>query len=145
MSATDEELLRIYYRDGQLDPQIIVNEARPKGAPLHDSFEWEDGIAAEKYRLGQARFLIMRVRVIVETEPTRKERVRAFVAIPGTSTDAGGASYRHIVDVAEDDETMKLILQQMDREWRAMLNRYRKYQQFWDLINRTIDNEEGLD
>ena len=43
-------------KKNNLTAREIVEEARKKNSPLHDFFEWDDSIAAEKYRLAQARF-----------------------------------------------------------------------------------------
>lgn len=76
-----EELERIKQRDGTIVPEAVVDEARPEEAVLHPAFEWEDPVAAEKYRVIQARQLIKRVRVICP-DPTPEPVVQARVAMP---------------------------------------------------------------
>jgi hypothetical protein len=61
-----EELDRIQVRDGKIEAPVVVEEARPSDAPLHPAFEWNNKMAAEQYRLQQARHLIRAVHVIVE-------------------------------------------------------------------------------
>ena len=58
------ELDRIRRRDGTLRPDVVVDEARPKDAPLHPAFEWRDPVAAEQWREHQASTLIKVVRVV---------------------------------------------------------------------------------
>jgi hypothetical protein len=73
------ELERIESEHGVIDPHVVLNESRPEDAPLHGAFEWDDGLAAEKYRLDQAR------RVIRSVEIDRGEhhpRDLAFVNVP---------------------------------------------------------------
>lgn len=62
--------------ESKTTPQEILNKARDKDSELHKCFEWDDSIAAEKYRLQQAG-KILRLLVI---KPTRKEEqpVRVF-------------------------------------------------------------------
>jgi hypothetical protein len=79
--AAGEELERIKHRDGTIVPEAVVDEARPEDAVLHPAFEWEDPVAAEKYRVIQARTLIKKVRVICP-EPQEEPVVRATVARP---------------------------------------------------------------
>lgn len=43
----------------------VVEAARPKEAPLHRFFEWDNGKAARKFRIEQARWLVRSVRVVV--------------------------------------------------------------------------------
>jgi len=55
-------------RSGILTPSAVVDEARPEDSPLHAAFEWDDSIAAEKYRLEQARRLLRQVGLFIERE-----------------------------------------------------------------------------
>lgn len=65
--AVGEELERIRSEnDGKLLPQDVVEESRSEDAVLHPAFEWIDAVAAEEYRLNQARTLIRSVRVVTE-------------------------------------------------------------------------------
>ena len=52
-----EELERLYRKHGKLDPADVVEESRDASAPLHGCFEWNDAIAAEKYRVHHAAML----------------------------------------------------------------------------------------
>lgn len=60
------ELSRIYSERGALRPADVVEDARPDDAPLHPCFEWRDQVAADQYRLYQARHLIRTV--VVQTD-----------------------------------------------------------------------------
>src|SRR3990167_8520546 len=64
---------------GSVTPTDIVAAARKKGSPLHEFFEWDDTVAAEQYRLVQARFLL---RIIVNIDDSEnRPMVRAFVHV----------------------------------------------------------------
>lgn len=39
---------------GRLEPEHVVDAARPKNSVLHKHFEWDDAAAAEAYRKDQA-------------------------------------------------------------------------------------------
>lgn len=73
-----EELDRIYKERGRLDAADVVEESRPKSAPLHPCFEWRDNVAAEKYREHQARNLINCVVTKLDTKTGSTAEVRAF-------------------------------------------------------------------
>jgi hypothetical protein len=49
---------------GHVTPEGVVNAARDPASPLHDKFEWDDGVAAEQYRKEQARSLIRKLTFI---------------------------------------------------------------------------------
>jgi len=107
---------------GALTPDRIVDAARPKGSPLHCAFEWSDGVAAEQYRLIQARQIIRSV--IVRHLPSEERRVqvvtRAFVRI---STDAP-CQYRAISEVMSDPDHVKLLVQSAERDLRAFAKKH---------------------
>ncbi len=61
-----DELERIRKaNDGRLDAKQVVEEARPEGAPLHDTLTWDDSKAAEQFRIREARDLIRCIRILV--------------------------------------------------------------------------------
>lgn len=45
----------------QLTAQSFLDESRPEESPTHALFEWDDSIAAEKYRLHQSKCVILQV------------------------------------------------------------------------------------
>lgn len=49
--------------DDLIRPVDVVDAARDSKSPLHRFFEWDDGVAAEAFRLVQARNLIRKVRI----------------------------------------------------------------------------------
>jgi len=74
------QLTGIYQAHGELTPQIVVDEARPEGSPLHSRFDWNDQIAGEKYRLVQAQQLIRAVRIeYIARGSDEKKFIRAFL------------------------------------------------------------------
>lgn len=56
-----------------LTPETVLNANREEGTPLHDSFEWDDTAAAEKYRLNQAGHFIRCICNVIESENPDKE------------------------------------------------------------------------
>lgn len=65
MEEIKRALWEIENEKGFLDPQTVIDRAEDPASPLHGQFEWHDDIAAKAYRLGQARKLILSVRVEV--------------------------------------------------------------------------------
>lgn len=66
----DNEVTRIYERDGKVAASVLLEEQTPPDAPLHDRFEWDDSKAGHEYRLDQARKLIRVARVVVGDRPS---------------------------------------------------------------------------
>lgn len=64
-----EELAKLEDEEGRVTPEHVVEAASDVSHPLHDYFEWDDSEAARKFRIEQARHLIVRVRVEYRTTP----------------------------------------------------------------------------
>lgn len=59
----------------RVTPEKVLEIARNKDSELHKCFEWDDGIAAEKYRLTQARGILLNLYYVPQkkdSEPVRK-------------------------------------------------------------------------
>lgn len=116
MSAL-KELTRLVDRDGYITPESVLDEARPDGSPLHRYFEWDDDVAAEQYRLVQARQLIVRYSVEVEIQPEKVIRPRAFV-------NSSPGRYTPIADAMRDPDARDRVMQSAIRELSALRRKY---------------------
>jgi hypothetical protein len=136
-----DELQRIYDERGTLTPALVVDEARDPQHVLHSRFEWDDSVAGEKYRRAQAQELIRSVKVVYReaTETERAKSVRAFHAIRREH----GHVYEPAEKVVEDPFAKKLLLADMEREWRALFRRYQDFKEFADMVRRDLDEEKA--
>lgn len=105
--------------DGQLKPHAVVEAARDRKHPLHKHFEWDDKIAADAYRLDQARAIIRVIRI--EDDEAAEGPARAFVSI----TDRGGTSYRQAEEIKNSADLQVVVLRQAERDLAAFERRYR--------------------
>ena len=135
MSSLRDHLQRIYDAHGRLTPQIVLNEARDEDHPLHNRFEWADHLAAEKWRREQAHELIRSVRISYRKADGTPGDVRAFHAVRGPS----GVLYEPAERIAQDDITSRVLLQEMEREWRQLKSRYEAFEQFWALVRSAVE------
>lgn len=62
--------------NGKITPQEIVERARNEQSELHKCFEWNDTIAAEKYRLQQARNVL--AMLVLKPNSEEEQPVRIF-------------------------------------------------------------------
>lgn len=111
-------------RNGNLTPRALVDVSRPEDAPLHDAFEWDDAVAAERYRETQAGYIIRSVEVVVQEN---KEPVRAFVSV---TTGKEARPYSSIEHVLVRSDSRALLLEQARMELQTFK---RKYQQLTEL------------
>jgi hypothetical protein len=134
-----DELMAIYQQKGSLTPELVVDTARDPGHPLHDKFEWDNDLAGEAYRLGQARTLIrtVKIRYVSDTTDTGSPPVRAFASVKTPN----GRVYEPMEEVVADPFKAQLVLNDMKREWQAMMNRYRGFNEFWELVKADLPKE----
>ena len=111
-----EELNRIYQEKGRLDAPDIVSESRPESAPLHPCFEWNDTVAAEKYREAQAQGIVRSIVVVHENQNNEPVEVRAFLNVQET--------YRPIEVVVNNEEQMADLLKSALAELKAFEKKY---------------------
>lgn len=131
MSANLRDVLMgIYTAHGALTPQIVLDEARDPEHPLHHRFEWDDAVAAEKWRREQAHELIQSVRIGYRKASGDFSDVRAFHAIRRPN----GTVYEPAEHVVRDEVASRILLQDMEREWRQLKQRYETFEQFWRMV-----------
>ncbi len=75
------EQMEVLERTGGLTPTRLLDANREIGTPLHDDFEWNDTIAAEKFRENQASYIIRHLVVHETTTAQEPVMVRAFIGV----------------------------------------------------------------
>ena len=88
-------------REGRLTAKDLLDENRPEDAPLHNEFEWNDGIAAENWREQQARNIINSLIIC----PEKSEPVRGFFKVSKAERN-----YQAVETILQcKDSTQKLL------------------------------------
>ena len=134
-----DHMQTIYDQHGKLTPEVVMQEARPKGHPLHDRiFDRPKGEAAEAWYRHRAHELIQSCRIVYreanETEPELS--VRAFHAVPSTGPDQ--LVYEPTARVVGDRFTRRLVLNAMERDWRQLFARYEQFEEFLALVSKDV-------
>lgn len=106
--------------DGHLTPQAAVAAARDPRHTLHPHFEWDDEVAADAYRLDQARHLIRLIRV---SDDNRDVDPPAFLSV---NQGKAGVSYRTIGDVLNSVTLQDAVLKAAERDLLAFETRYQR-------------------
>ena len=109
---------------GVLTPEVVLEAATPLDSPLHNEFTWDDGEAAHKQRLHEARCLIKNIRIQVEDRgETKKHRV--YVNLESGKT--GNKRGYHRVDKIKTNIELR---QQMEKQaWRDLNNFRARYEE----------------
>ncbi len=137
MSDLRQILQEIHDKHGRLTPEVVVQEATDPSHPLHSRFTWDNEAAGEAWRREQAHRLIQKVKVVYREADERNpaKSIRAFHAV---RTDQGHV-YKPVDEVVDDDFTRRLVLADMQREWKALHRRYRDFEEFLSMVRADLE------
>lgn len=127
---------------GHVTPRHVVEAARPAASPLHSQFEWDDNEAAEKYRLWQARKLLLRVCVEVQMGEERRV-VRAFANL--TNERKAGLGYSPMVTVLSDDGRRSQLMADALAEMKRFQAKYANLRELTKVFAAMQDVEEKIE
>lgn len=119
---------------GSVTASAVVADARAANSPLHPAFEWNNKVAAERYRLEQARHLLRHITVtFAPTDGSTERTIRAFVTVPDASED--GADVYQSTEVAMSDPDMRRhVVERARRELDSWKRRYRDISELADIF-----------
>lgn len=102
-----------------LTPKAVVDKARDESTELHKCFEWDDHVAAEQYRLVQAREIL---RFLVEIKESDKkgepQEIRVYFKMPDETV------YKPTEIIIQHKDEYKRLLAQALRELSWFRNKY---------------------
>ena len=118
---------------GTLKPADVVESARAEESPLHPHFQWDDDLAAEQWRLQQARQLINAVVVSYPAGSREPIEHQMFVSLT-TDRKKGGEGYRVLADVMSDAEHRAQLMLDAKRDLIGFKSRYRSLTELADVF-----------
>lgn len=127
-----EQFEQLSKSEDGLTPQSVLDANRAEGTPLHDSFEWDDTEAAEKYRLNQAGHFIRCITVSVQREEQEKpEAVRAYFTVTK-------GKYESTQDIIADAEKRDTLLEKALSEFNSYMKKYETLKELDPIRNAFI-------
>lgn len=119
------EIMAELEAEDKLTAEELVNVSRPEDAPLHDYFEWNDAVAAEKYRVRQGNYLIESV-VEVHNKPSVDDsnKVEVEVIKPFYALETGSKNYYHIETIVQSEDKAQRLLAMATKELLSIRKRY---------------------
>ena len=80
-AIVEEALNRLSDQGIALTPKNVLEEAKPSYSVLHEFFEWDDSVAGERFRLNQARNMLMAGKfvVVIKNRATNTAVLTGFV------------------------------------------------------------------
>lgn len=115
--------------EGRLSPLDLVEASRPENAPLHGEFEWNDTIAAQKWRERTGRIMIASIVVTQEAEEEKKP-VRAFFNI-----ERGTHEYIPTEVIFSDEAKRERLLDIAKRELVSFKSKYQSLTELAGVMN----------
>lgn len=117
-AGTELERIRVRH-NGRLEPEWVVHAAKSERNPLHPLFEWDDTVAAQNWRVDQARGVIRSVEVVVE-QAEESTPIRAFVSV----IRGNDRSYTSVEHAMSDPALRQQVLRAALKELEAWRSRY---------------------
>lgn len=112
--------------DVQITPEEVLEKARNRKSELHKCFIWDDSIAAEKYRLGQARQIIQ----LLVVKPVKEEHtpLRIYQITSERNT------YQPTKLFMEQPDEYAILLERAKNELKAIETRYKMLAELEDVF-----------
>ena len=121
----------------------LLDASRDENAPLHNCFEWDDSVAAEKYRLTQARHIISSVEIIIRRESDQPIVTRAFLNVKPPLPKVEGCFVSSDV-VMTTPAYLNQVLKNALSELRAFQKKYQAYQELTGVFKAIDAFEDSL-
>ena len=126
-----EELRR--FNGGKLNPHHVVDRARSPNSALHRYFEWDDGQAAEAYRLQQARQVIRAVVQYIPRQDGGAVKTRVYVSLPSDRVTHEG--YRAVAEVIKDKRSLNEAMIDLQNEILRLRVKFGAWQQLQPILD----------
>ena len=103
----------------EVTPQQIVDKARDSSTELHKCFEWDDSVAAEKYRLCQARKVVQLL--VIDNHDDEKE---PQAPIRLMYKPEGARGYQQTIKIVQNVDAYQSLLTVALAELQAFKRKY---------------------
>lgn len=121
-----------------LTAENLVEASKPESAPLHNDFEWDDTIAAIKYRNHQARNIINALVIVPDETIQAKEPIRAYFKL-----EQSEPTYKQLTAIVKTPSQRDALLQSALTELVAFQKKYAVLSELkvvFASIDETIEN-----
>lgn len=88
--------------NGTITPDAVVIAASDENSVLHEYFDWDDSVAAKKWRIEQARVLIRKVQVIYTID---HQTITSVAYVRDPNADSKEQGYVSIEKIRSDSES----------------------------------------
>lgn len=126
------------FPDGLISAREVLSLAKPLSSPIHQYFTWNDGEAAEAYRLYEARVLIRSVVVEFQGEQYRKYVSPVYIE------ELDEKRYVEITKARGATNLWEQVLEKALRDAVLWRERYEKYERLKPIVQAINKVEKEL-
>lgn len=139
-------------RDGVVTSESFLDYSRPEDSSTHGLFEWDDSIAAEKYRKRQATQIINQLEVQIVYEESLQDEaqvevipivVSAYVNVRKKAPKEP-AAFVNVIAAQEDKELWTQVMRNAIVEMNTFSRKYSRYKEFAKVCKAIAETEKEL-
>ena len=153
-------------RDGEVTSKAFLDASRDEQSPTHSLFEWDDSIAAERWRMRQSQGIIGQLQIEVVIEETEDSvtdvelhveempeenirRVPAYVNTNpygrfGASKATTTGSYVNLESAMSDEDKRKVVLENVLNELSVYQRKYFMYKELSEIFDAIDSVKEKM-
>lgn len=117
--------------------EILEYVEKHRDTELAKCFEWDNEIAGKKYRLKQATDILCSISIVIDENKEPIEKTRVYVSTK--KKDDEQRTFKKLVDVLDDDEEYKALVQKARKELDSCQEKYRSIIKLQDLKDIIFD------
>lgn len=129
---------KIEKRDGLVTREAFLDASRDEKSPTHSMFEWDDTIAAEKWRLDESRKIITALQIVYEDNNKQEKTAPAVINVVAEKT----AKYQNIITALSAEESRELIIKRLKNEVSQLIERNRHIDELADILRDALNELE---
>lgn len=137
--ASGELFEKLSHTEEGLTAETLLNANKPKSAPLHDDYEWDNEIAGEKWRLHQSNHFLNSLTIcLVSAETNESVQTRAV----HITTEPH--KYEPITEIVQVQSKYECLLSNALSELQAFQRKYNTLKELtpvFQAITEVVNNE----
>lgn len=127
-----EHLENLRIARGGLTPHLVLEDARPDTALLHDAIDWDDAVAGPKWRLEQAGQILRVIVAKADDASAEAPFTRAFVVV--SPDDSEHQVYTSNFVAMADETLRRQVLARALNELDAFQRKYQDLEELADVF-----------
>jgi len=122
--------------------EVLEYAENHKDSELAKCFEWNNEIAGRKFRLQQASNILCSISIVIDDSKEPVEKTRVYVST--RKKDDEKRTFKKLVDVLDDDEEYKALVEKAKNELNTCQDKYRNIVRLQDLKDIIFDMYKNL-